>query len=605
MRIEDYGLIGDTQTAALIGIDGSLDWLCLPRFDSGSIFSRLLGDESHGRWLIAPAAKVTGVVRRYRGRSLVLETEMTTATGVVRIVDFMPPRHYHPRVVRIVEGVSGEVDVHTELTIRCEYASAIPWVRQVERGLHAVAGPNGLYLDTAISFTGRDMHSEADFTVREGDDVSFVLSWHQSFEADPSVIDPFAALDDTLEYWDLWCSGISDVHGEWQDQAVRSLITLKALTYAPTGGIVAAPTTSLPEALGGVRNWDYRYCWVRDATLTLDSLLEAGCRDEAAAWIEWLVRAAAGAPEQMQIMYGPAGERRLTEFEVEWLPGYEGARPVRVGNAAADQFQLDVYGELMDAIDRARTRGIACAEVVWDVQRALMGFVAKHWCDPDDGIWEVRGPRQHFTHSRVMAWVAFDRAVRAVEVHGLDGPVEEWRHARDAVRAEVLAEGWNEKRQAFTQYYGSDELDASVLMIPLVGFLPAEDHRVVATVEAVQRELMVDGFVLRYQNRSGVDGLEGTEGAFLPCTFWLADCLALMGRHDEARAIFERLLALTNDLGLISEEYDPAAKRLVGNFPQAFTHVGLINTARGISAGVGQIPALASTEVTAPATTSG
>jgi GH15 family glucan-1,4-alpha-glucosidase len=605
VRIEDYGLIGDTQTAGLIGLDGSLDWLCLPRFDSGSIFSRLLGDESHGRWLIAPTGTVAEVVRRYRVRSLVLETEMTTATGVVRIIDFMPPRHYHPRVVRIVEGVSGEVDVHTELTIRCEYASAIPWVRQVDRGLHAIAGPNGLYLDTAITLAGRDMHSEADFTVSEGEEVSFVLSWHQSFEADPSVIDPFAALDDTVEYWDQWCSTIANVHGEWQEQAIRSLITLKALTYAPTGGIVAAPTTSLPEALGGVRNWDYRYCWVRDATLTLDALLEAGCRDEAASWIEWLVRAAAGAPEQMQIMYGPAGERRLTEFEVDWLPGYEGARPVRVGNAAADQFQLDVYGELMDAIDRARTRGIACADVVWDVQRALMSFVSKHWCDPDDGIWEVRGPRRHFTHSRVMAWVAFDRAVRAVEVHRLAGPVEEWRDARDAVRAEVLAEGWNEKRQAFTQYYGSDELDASVLMIPLVGFLPADDPRVVATVEAVQRELMVDGFVLRYQNRSGVDGLEGTEGAFLPCTFWLADCLALMNRTDESRAIFERLLGLTNDLGLISEEYDAGAQRLVGNFPQAFTHVGLINTARGLSTPQDQSPALSNTEVTAPATTSG
>jgi GH15 family glucan-1,4-alpha-glucosidase len=585
VHIEDYGLIGDTQTAALIGIDGSLDWMCLPRFDSGSCFSRLLGDESHGRWQIGPVEEITGLARRYRGQSLVLETELTTATGTVRITDFMPLRHYHPRVVRIVEGVSGAVEMSTELTIRFEYGSAIPWVLQTERGLHAISGPNALWLDTPITLHGRDMHSEADFTVLAGEEVSFVLSWHPSFAEDPSVIDPFGALDDTLEYWKQWCAGIEDVHGEWQEQAVRSLITLKALTYAPTGGIVAAPTTSLPEALGGVRNWDYRFCWVRDATLTLDALLEAGCRDEAAAWIQWLTRAAAGAPEQLQIMYGAAGERRLTEFEVDTLPGYEESRPVRVGNAAADQFQLDVYGELMDALDRSRQHGIPADGVVWDIQRTLMRFVTDHWCDPDDGIWEVRGPRRHFTHSRVMAWVAFDRAVRAVELHGLEGPVEQWRASRDEVRTEVLAQGWNEQRGAFTQYYGSTELDASVLMIPLVGFLPATDPRVVSTVEAIQRELVVDGFVLRYQNTSGVDGLPGTEGAFLPCTFWLADCLAAMGRVGEARALFERLLSLTNDLGLISEEYDPTTKRLVGNFPQAFTHVGLINTARGITAG--------------------
>jgi GH15 family glucan-1,4-alpha-glucosidase len=582
--LEDYALIGDTQTAALVGRDGSIDWLCVPRFDSGSCFAKLIGDDDHGRWLIAPEGELVATSRRYRGRSMVLETDMTTAEGTVRVTDFMPPRHHHPRVVRIVTGLDGEVQMRSELVIRFEYGEDVPWVRHIDRGLRAVAGPNALCLDSDVAFHGRKLRSEASFTVVAGQSVPMGLSWHLSHDEEPFLLDTDRALDETLAWWEEWCDRVEEVHGEWQDVVLRSLMTLKALTYAPTGGIIAAPTTSLPEDIGGVRNWDYRYCWVRDATLTLDALIEAGYRDEAEAWMRWLGRAAAGAPEQLQIMYGAAGERRLTEFEVGWLPGYEGSSPVRIGNAASGQFQLDVYGELMDAIDRARGHELNVAPVVWMVQLALMRFVEQHWDDPDDGIWEMRGPRQHFTHSKVMAWVAFDRAVRSVDRYDLKGPVERWRTAREAVHADVCAKAWDDRRQAFTQYYGSDSLDASVLMIPLVGFLPAHDPRVVSTVEAIQRGLMVDGFVQRYHNSTGVDGLPGSEGAFLPCTFWLADCLAMMGRVEEATAIFRRLVALTNDVGLISEEYDSGRKRLVGNFPQAFSHVGLINTARNLAA---------------------
>ncbi|HET9071598.1 MAG TPA: glycoside hydrolase family 15 protein [Acidimicrobiales bacterium] len=583
-RIEDYALVGDTHTAALIGRDGSVDWLCLPRFDSPSCFARLLGTEDHGRWLLAPAGGGTAASRRYRGASTILETEFATDEGRVRVIDFMPPRHVHPRLVRIVEGLEGDVTMTTELVIRCSYGDAIPWVVQSGRSLSAVAGPDGLCLDTPVTLQGRDHRSVGTFRVARGEQVTFCLGWHASHEHPPSPIDPAAALEATAAFWEQWCDRVRRVHGPWEDAVLRSLITLKALTYAPTGGIVAAATTSLPEDLGGVRNWDYRYCWVRDASLTLDALVEAGCREEAERWMAWLVRAAAGAPDQLQIMYGPAGERRLTEFEVDHLPGYEGSKPVRVGNAASEQFQLDVYGELMDATDRARRHGIAEPPEAWALQRAVMDFVSAHWRDPDDGIWEVRGPRRHFTHSKVMAWVAFDRAVRAVERYGKDGPVDEWRRARDEVHAEVLEHGWSEKRGAFTQYYGGDALDASILMLPIVGFLPPDDRRVVSTVEAVERELLADGFVRRYQNDSGVDGLPGQEGAFLPCSFWLADCLALIGRLDDARALFDRLVGLANDLGLLSEEYDHRFGRLVGNFPQAFSHVGLVNTARNLAA---------------------
>jgi GH15 family glucan-1,4-alpha-glucosidase len=582
--IEDYAIVGDTQTAALIGRDGSVDWLCVPRFDSGSCFAKLLGTEDHGRWLLAPEAEVTDSKRSYRAGTLVLETELTTAGGVVRIVEWMPPRQHHPRLVRLVQGVKGEVKMQTELVVRFEYGTEIPWVR-FDEGLHMVAGPNALSLQTSVPLEGRNMHSEGHWTVKAGEETAFVLSWYPSHRDAPERLDTDNSLEATVKYWSDFSKTIHKVHGQWEDAVRRSLITLKALTYAPTGGIVAAATTSLPEAIGGVRNWDYRYCWVRDATLTLDALIEAGCREEAEAWMRWLVRAAAGAPEQLQIMYGAAGERRLTEFEVDWLPGYEGSAPVRVGNAASGQFQLDVYGELMDAVDRARSHHkIDLLPIVWDLQLQLMEFVSEHWQDPDDGIWEVRGPRRHFTHSKVMAWVAFDRAVKSVEQHGLDGPVDDWRRARDAVHDQVCQEGYSADRRAFTQYYGAKDLDASILMLPLVGFLPPDDPRVVSTVDLIQEELLVDGFVLRYQNTSGVDGLPGTEGAFLPCTFWLADCLALMGRIDEAEKIFTRLAALANDVGLLSEEYDAKESRLLGNFPQAFTHVGLINTARNLTA---------------------
>ena len=582
--IEDYAMIGDTETAALVGRDGSIDWLCLPRFDSGSCFAKLLGEKKHGRWQIAADQPVTSHLRRYRSSSMVLETEITTATGAVQVIDFMPPRHHHPRVVRIVRGVEGEVDMRTELLMRFEYGYDVPWVRRTDRGLSAIAGPNALILDSPVELEGVKMRHQATFKVQAGDELAFVLAWYKSNEDPPFVLDTARALDETVKFWGDWCAQVLPVHGEWEDLVLRSLMTLKGLTYGPTGGIVAAATTSLPETLGGVRNWDYRYCWIRDASFTLESLIESGLREEAESWMGWLGRVAAGDPEQLQIMYGPAGERRLTELELEWLPGYQESSPVRIGNAASGQFQLDVYGELMNAIDRARTHRIAVHPVIWQIQVAIMRFLVDHWSDPDDGIWEVRGPRRQFTHSKIMAWVAFDRAVRGVELHGLDGPVDQWRLVRDAIHAEVLERGWNSDVGAFTQFYGATELDASLLVIPIVGFLPADDERVVQTVEAIQEHLTEDGFVLRYENESGVDGLPGREGMFLPCTLWLIGCLRYMGRVDEATATFRRVAALVNDVGLISEEYDPGQRRLLGNFPQAFTHVGIVNAARGLTA---------------------
>jgi len=582
--IEDYAMIGDTETAALVGRDGSIDWLCLPRFDSGSCFAKLLGENRHGRWQMTADEPVTSRVRRYRSHSMVLETEITTGTGVVQVVDFMPPRHHHPRVVRIVRGVEGDVQIRTELVMRFGYGYDVPWVRRTDRGLIAIAGPNALVLDSQIELEGIKMRHEATFTIHAGDEETFVLGWYRSHEDPPFVLDTARALDETMKFWGDWCADILPVHGDWDDLALRSLITLKGLTYGPTGGIVAAATTSLPESLGGVRNWDYRYCWVRDAAFTLEALIESGLHEEARSWLAWLGRVAAGDPDQLQIMYGAAGERRLTEMEVDWLPGYEGSSPVRIGNAASGQFQLDVYGELMDAIDRARSYGVAVHEVIWRIQVAIIGFLVDHWADPEDGIWEVRGPRRQFTHSKVMAWVAFDRAVRAVEVHGLEGPADKWSAIRDAIHADVCAKGWNAEVGAFTQFYGAVELDASLLMMPLVGFLSADDERVVRTVETIQEHLTKDGFILRYENESGVDGLPGREGMFLPCTLWLVGCLRHMGRLDEATAIFRRVAALVNDVGLISEEYDPGSGRLLGNFPQAFTHVGIVNAARGLSA---------------------
>ncbi|HEU0132042.1 MAG TPA: glycoside hydrolase family 15 protein [Mycobacteriales bacterium] len=583
-RIEDYGVIGDTMTAALVGRDGSIDWLCLPRFDSGACFARLLGDESHGRWLLAPAGAVTASRRAYREHTLVLETEWETATGAVRVTDFMPIRQQHADVVRIVEGLRGTVRMRTELVVRFDYGRTVPWVRRGDDGvLSFVAGPDALYLHTQVDTRGEYLTTVGEVDVAAGERVPFALLWDHSHREPPTPIDPFTALDETVAYWTEW-SQRSSYGGRWHAEVHRSLLTLKALTYQPTGGIVAAATTSLPESVGGVRNWDYRYCWLRDATFTLQSLMVAGYTDEASAWLDWLLRAVAGAPGDLQVIYGPAGERRLPESEVDWLPGFLGSRPVRVGNAAVGQFQLDVYGEVMDALHQARRAGITGSGPTWDFQVALLGWLAGAWREPDEGIWEVRGPRRHFTHSKVMAWVAFDRAVRAVEQFGQPGPVDEWRAIRDEIHAEVCARGWSEERGSFVQYYGATEVDASLLMIPLVGFLPAGDPRVAATVDAVRDDLCHDGLVRRYRDDTpDVDGLPPGDAPFLACSFWLVDNLALLGRQDEAVALFERLLTLRNDLGLLSEEYDPVAGRQLGNVPQAFSHVALVNSAYGLS----------------------
>ena len=577
-RIEDYALIGDCQTAALVARDGSIDWLCLPRFDSGACFAALLGTPDHGRWRIAPAAPVRRTRRRYRGDTLVLETEHDVDGGTIRVIDCMPPRTAAPDLVRIVEGVRGRVPVRSELAIRFDYGSVVPWVRRTEWGIRAIAGPDTLLLRTSVPLRGEGYTTVGDFTVAAGERVAFDLAWYPTFDREPEETDAMQAVEDTERWWRDWASRCR-YDGPWRTAVVRSLVTLKALTYAPTGGIVAAPTTSLPERLGGVRNWDYRYCWIRDATFTLYALMLGGFTDEAKAWREWLLRAVAGMPSQIQIMYGLAGERRLTELELGWLPGYEGAAPVRIGNAAHRQRQLDIFGEVMDALHVARREGLPTEENTWRVQRDLLRYLETVWAEPDEGIWEMRGPRRHFTHSKVMAWVALDRAVKGVERFGLEGDAARWRALRDTIHAEVCEKGYDPGRRAFVQYYGGTELDASLLMMPLVGFLPPSDPRVRGTVAAVERELVHDGFVLRYRTQPAVDGLPPGEGAFLACTFWLADNLVLLGRGADARAIFERLVGLANDVGLLSEQYDPAARRLTGNFPQAFTHVSLINTA--------------------------
>jgi GH15 family glucan-1,4-alpha-glucosidase len=580
-RIEDYGLIGDLQTAALVSRDGCIDWLCLPRFDSGAIFASLLGTAENGHWTMQPAEPFESPGRRYRPETLVLETEFQTETGAVRLIDFMPPRQAQPEVVRIVEGLHGDVEMRMELALRFDYGSIVPWVRNLEGTLVGVAGPDGVVLRTPVELEGRDLRTFAEFTVHEGDRIPFVLTWFPSYERPPEPIDAEDALSDTVGYWEEWASTCT-VEGRWRDALLRSLLTLKALTHAPTGGIVAAATTSLPEALGGVRNWDYRYCWLRDATLTLLAFLRAGYLDEARQWRDWLLRTIAGSPRDLQVMYGVAGERRLTEVELDWLAGYEGSRPVRIGNGASNQLQLDVYGEVVDALHTARTKGLEASDDAWAITNKLFDWLESGWQEPDEGIWEVRGPKRHFTHSKVMSWVAFDRAVKAVEKLGRRGPLERWRTIRDAIKADVLANGYNADLGAFVQYYGSDRLDASLLLIPLVGFLPTKDERVVGTVNAIQRDLLRDGFVERYRADEGnvdVDGLPPGEGVFLPCSFWLVAVLARLGRLDEAVALYERLLSLRNDLGLLSEEYDPERKRLVGNYPQAFTHLTLVETA--------------------------
>ena len=581
-RIEDYAMIGDCHTAALVSRDGSIDWLCLPRFDSAACFAALLGTPEHGRWLLAPAGGVRSIRRRYRDGTLILETDYETDTGMVTVTDCMPVRGQAPDLIRTVEGKRGTVAMRMELIIRLDYGSTVPWVQRIDGGISAIAGPDRLVLITPVPLHGEGLTTVAEFTVTAGHRESFTLLWHPSHEELPAPIDPYWAVLGTERWWRDW-SDRCTYRGEYREAVKRSLITLKALTYAPTGGIVAAPTTSLPEQIGGVRNWDYRFCWLRDATFTLFSLMKTGYLDEARAWRAWLMRAIAGQPSSTHILYGIAGERRLPESTLDWLPGYENSAPVRIGNAASTQFQLDVYGEVIDALYHARVLGLEALPDAWNNARALLEFVETAWMKPDEGIWEVRGPRRHFTHSKVMAWVAFDRGVKAMERFGLDGPVERWRQARDQIHAQVCAEGFNAQLGSFTQSYGSTELDASLLMIPLVGFLPAKDPRVKGTVAAIEKDLMTDGFVARYLSHEAVDGLPAGEGAFLPCTFWMADNLHLMGREAEARKIFERLLGLCNDVGLISEEYDVHAGRLVGNFPQAFTHVGLVNTALNLS----------------------
>ena len=584
-RIEDYALIGDLQTAALVGRDGSIDWCCFPRFDSGACFAALLGTPDHGRWLLSPTGRVTRCSRRYRHDTLVLETLLETAEGAVRLIDFMPPRGTAPDIVRIVEGVKGAVEMRSELVIRFDYGHIVPWVRRIDHARVAVAGPDGLCLRTPVEIHGEDMRTVSGFSVAGGERVPFVLTWFPSHAELPDEIDPEQALLDTESYWHDWAHDCTH-HGDYHEEIHASLLLLKALTYQPTGGIVAAPTTSLPEWIGGVRNWDYRYCWLRDATLTILAMLQAGYSDEAVAWREWLLRAVAGDPADVQIMYGLGGERRLEERELEWLPGYEGSLPVRTGNAASDQVQLDVYGEVIDALFQARRHGAPADDNVWSLARTVLSWLEDGWRLEDSGMWEVRGPTRHFTHSKVMAWVAFDRGVRAHEEFGRDGPVERWRALRDEIHAEVMTRGWSEGRQSFTQSYDSDELDANALVMPLVGFLPADHPRVVSTVEAIRRDLTHDGFVLRYRTdeHGDVDGLPPGEGVFLACSFWLVEVLALQGRRDEARALFQRLLELRNDVGLLAEEYDPRTGRQLGNFPQAFTHLALVEAALALSA---------------------
>jgi GH15 family glucan-1,4-alpha-glucosidase len=580
--IEDYAIIADCRSAALVAKDGSIDWLCLPRFDSDACFSALLGSPEHGRWQIAPAAPVRRVSRRYREDTLILETEFETEEGTVTLVDFMPISGQGTDVARIVVGNRGRVSMQMELIIRFGYGEIVPWVRGFEGGIEAIAGPDVLRLVTPVATKGEGLTTVSRFSLGEGERIPFVLTWAPSHLPDPGHVDAEQALAESEAGWRKW-SADCRVPGPYHAIVKRSLITLKALTYEPTGGIVAAATTSLPEKIGGVRNWDYRICWLRDATFTLYSLMSAGFSTEARAWRDWLLRAVAGDPSQIQIMYGLAGERRLPELILDWLPGYEGSRPVRIGNAASRQLQLDVYGEVMDALHLSRRVGLAYEQASWALQRNLMEYLETIWNEPDEGIWEVRGPRRHFTHSKVMAWVAMDRAVKTIEQFGTDGPLDRWRALRDQIHDSVCRHGYDPELGSFVQAYGSKELDASLLLIPLVGFLPSHDPRVRGTVAAVEKRLLRGGFVDRYESLSGVDGLPPGEGAFLPCSFWLADNYILQGRREEARALFERLAGLANDVGLLSEEYDPEARRLVGNFPQAFSHVSLVNTALSLS----------------------
>lgn len=580
--IEDYGLIGNMISAALVARDGSIDWLCLPRFDSPACFAALLGDASHGRWKICASGTELKITRRYLPDTAVLETTFETPQGVATLTDFMPFTEDEEMVdvVRIVRGVQGEVALDMELALRFNYGQAVPWVKRRDYGLSAIAGADAVELHTTIPLEGQDMKTVSRFTVRAGESVPFTLSYHRSYKSPHFIYDRGESLDRTVSWWREWsrhCHFNCD-NAEWREAVVRSLITLKLLIYQPTGGIVAAPTTSLPEALGGSRNWDYRYCWLRDSAITLYALLNAGYRDEAVAWRQWLLRATTGLPDQIHIMYGVAGERWLPEVEVPWLPGYADSSPVRVGNAAIEQMQLDVYGEVMDTLHAAREADLSPMADAWRLQRVMLDHLEKTWQEPDLGIWEVRGEKRHFTHSKLMCWVAFDRAIKSCEQFDLDGPVERWRSIREAIFQEICARGYNADLNAFVQSYDSQALDAAMLVMPQVGFLPPDDPRVVGTVAAIEKTLVRDGLVLRYDPEVASDGVGGPEGAFLACSFWLADAYVMMGRLDDATALLNRLLSLRNDLGLMAEQYDTAAGRQVGNFPQAFSHLGLVNT---------------------------
>jgi GH15 family glucan-1,4-alpha-glucosidase len=585
--IESYGFIGNMVSGALVGRDGSIDWLCLPRFDSDACFAALLGAREHGRWLIAPQDEVKGTERRYLPGTAILETTFETATGAVAVIDFMPLTDDEEcvDVVRLVQGVRGQVPMRMELVVRFGYGAVVPWVRRQEFGIRAIAGPDALELRTPVELRGKDFTTVAEFSVGEGATVPFTLGYHRSYRPGAAQRDCRQCLDETQQFWAEWsgrCRYENHPAPHWRDAVVRSLITLKCLAFQPTGGIIAAPTTSLPEQLGGVRNWDYRFCWIRDATLTLYALLTSGYREEAHAWREWLVRAAAGRPAELQTIYGVAGERRLTEFELPWLPGYERSGPVRIGNAAFRQLQIDVYGELMDAMHVGRRFELKAHDEAWRVQKVLLGHLAEVWNDPDEGIWEIRGPRRHFTHSKLMAWVAFDRAIKSVESFGLSGPVEEWRALRKQIHDDICKKGFDSDKNSFVQYYGGKGVDAVLLLIPQVGFLPPEDPRVQGTVAAIERELMVDDLVLRYHTDGSVDGLPPGEGPFLACSFWLADVYGMLGRRADAERLFEHLLSFRNDLGLLAEEYDPRAGRQLGNFPQGFSHIALVNTANNL-----------------------
>lgn len=581
-RIEDYAMLSDCQTAALVSREGSVDWLCFPRFDSPACFARLLGEAEHGHWQIAPQGEIKNVTRRYRDGSLVLETTFETGEGSVTLVDCMPPRNNQLDLVRTVVGNRGKVPMKMELRVRFDYGSRIPWVTQEEGSLKAVAGPDMMQLKSPVPLHGEGFTTVAEFTVSEGEQVPFVLMWHPSHEEPEEIRHADSIIDETEQWWQDWSSKCT-YEGDYHEAVLRSLITLKGLTYHPTGGIVAAPTTSLPEHIGGVRNWDYRFCWLRDATITLYALLSGGYNEEACRWREWLLRAVAGVPSQISIMYGIAGESRLPELALDWLPGYEGSAPVRVGNGAWNQFQLDVYGEVMDAIHLARRSGLPVDKNVWRVQRSLIEHLEKVWTEPDEGIWEVRGERQHFVHSKVMAWVAVDRMIKSAKRFDLEGNIRHWKKLRQTIHDEVCAKGFHEKRNSFVQFYGTDQVDAALLMIPLVGFLPVTDPRMEGTLEAIEKDLKRDGLVHRYVTAESVDGLPPGEGAFLPCSFWLADNYLLQGKLEQGKELFEELLALRNDVGLLSEEYSVRDRRMLGNFPQAFTHVALVSTACNLS----------------------